>query len=161
MMRAPISRIIVAISGSEASVQAAKYSVIMSKLYKCALSAVYVIDSATLSQLTMSRIFVADESASFEQSLERNGKRYLAFISELALSKGVRIETELKRGAVCDEIIAVAEAKKADLIVLGGWEKDRCAKDIISHLHREMIVSAKCSVLVAKEKEIDSMFRQI
>lgn len=161
MIRTPISNIVVAVSGSEASVQAAKYSMILSKLYKSNLTAVYVVDVATLRQLTMSRILIADESANFEQSFEKNGKRYLDFIKELAESKELRIETELRRGAVTGEILAAAESKKADLIVLGGWEKNRCAKDIIQHLHRELIVAAKCSVLISREPDVDSMFRRI
>ncbi|MDR2468127.1 MAG: universal stress protein [Spirochaetaceae bacterium] len=161
MIKPPISNIVVAISGSGASVHAAKYAIVMAKLYKCRLSAVYVIDSATLRQLTMSRILIADESADFEASLERNGRRYLTFAEELATAKNIRIEQELRRGAVCTEILAVAEEKKADLIILGGWEKDRNAKDVISHLHRELILNAKCSVLIAKEPEIDIMYRHI
>ena len=161
MLKPLISNIVVAISGSEASVQAAKYAVILAKLYHCALDAVYVVDSATLKQLTMSRILIADESADFEASLEQNGRRYLAFIEEIAKAKGVKLQTELRRGAVCTEILAAAGHRKADLIILGGWEKGRSAKDIISHLHREILLNAKCSVLISKEPEIDAMYRRI
>jgi nucleotide-binding universal stress UspA family protein len=48
-----------------------------------------------------------------------------------------------------------------DLIVLGGWEKDRNSRDIISHAHREIMVSAKCSVLVVKEPSIDQLYKQL
>ena len=160
MTKPLFSNIVVAVSGSDASIHAAKYAIIMAKLYRCRLSAVYVVDTATIRQLTLSKIFVQEESAEYERSLEANGERYLSFVDELAKAKGVKIEKELRRGAIYTEILGVADEKKADLIVLGGWEKDRSARDIISHAHREIMVSARCSVFVVKEPEIDQLYKQ-
>jgi nucleotide-binding universal stress UspA family protein len=160
MMGPLFSNILVAVSGSDASIHAAKYGIIMSKLYHCRLSAVYVVDTATIRQLTLSKIFIQEESQEYEQSLQANGERYLSFITELAKTKGVKVETELRRGAVYTEILAAADERKADLIMLGGWEKDRSSRDIISHSHREIMVNAKCSVFVVKEPNIDQLFKQ-
>ncbi|MDR0552180.1 MAG: universal stress protein [Spirochaetaceae bacterium] len=161
MVRQLISNIVVGISGSGASVHAAKYGIMMAKLYKCRLTAVYVVDTATIKQLTMSKIFIADESRDFEVSLNANGERYLAFVEELAKQKGVKMEKELRSGAVWSEILEAADEKKADLIILGGWEKDRNVKDIISHVHHEILLHSKCSVVVVKEPEIDVLYRHL
>lgn len=160
MIKPLFSNIVVAISGSDASIHAAKYAIIMAKLYRCRLSAVYVIDTATIRQLTLSKIFVQEESVEYEKSLEANGERYLSFVEELARAKGVKIERELRRGAIYTEILAATDERKADLIVLGGWEKDRSARDIISHSHREIMVSARCSVFIVKEPNIDQLYKQ-
>jgi nucleotide-binding universal stress UspA family protein len=159
-MKALISNIVVVITGSDASILAAKYAIVMSKLYRCRLTAVYVVDTATIRQLTLSKIFIQEESQEYERSLEANGERYLSFVEELARAKGVKIEREIRKGAVYTEILAVADEKKADLIVLGGWEKGRSARDIISHSHREIMVNAKCSVFLAKEPAIDQIYKQ-
>jgi len=159
-MKPLFSNIVVAVSGSDASIHAAKYAIIMAKLYRCRVSAVYVVDTATIRQLTLSKIFIQEESQEYERSLEANGERYLSFIEELARVKGVKVERELRRGAVYTEILSVADEKKADLIVLGGWEKDRSARDIISHSHREIMVNARCSVFVVKEPNIDTLYKQ-
>jgi nucleotide-binding universal stress UspA family protein len=66
----------------------------------------------------------------------------------------------MRQGAVYTEILTVADDRKADLIVLGGWERDRSPRDIISHAHREIMVNAKCSVLLVKEPGIDLMYKQ-
>ncbi len=155
-----ISRLLVAISGSEASIDAAKVAIIMAKQYKCELSAVYVVDTATLRQLTLSRIFIQEESAEYQQSLEANGERYLSYIEELAESKGVSIDTELRHGAVCTEILNFAKEREIDLIILGGYEKGRNPRDIISHSHREVLVNSRCSVYIVKEPEVDLLFNQ-
>jgi nucleotide-binding universal stress UspA family protein len=159
-MKPLISNIVVVVTGSDASILAAKYAIVMAKSYRCRLTAVYVVDTATIRQLTLSKIFIQEESQEYEKSLEANGERYLSFVEELARAKGVRAEREIRRGAVYTEILAVADEKKADLVVLGGWEKDRSARDIISHAHREIMVNAKCSVLLVKEPGIDQLYKQ-
>ena len=160
-MKSLFSNIIVAISGSNASIMAAKYAIVMAKNYHCKLTVVYVVDTATIKQLTISKIFVQQESAEYEQSLEQNGVRYLDFVEELAKSKGVKVEKELRKGAVWAEIVATAGEKWADIIVLGGWERDRSARDIIGQSHREVMLNARCSVFLVKEPEIDQIFKQV
>jgi len=159
-MKPFISNIITGITGSDASISAAKYAIVMAKNYHCRLSMVYVVDTATIKQLMLSKIFVPEESIEYERSLEANGERYLSFMEELANAKGVKIEKEIRKGAVYTEILTAAEERKADLIVMGGWEKDRSARDIIGHAHHEIMINAKCSVMVVKESNIDQIFKQ-
>jgi len=159
MIKPLFSNIVVAISGSDASILAAKYAIVMAKIYRCRISAVYVVDTATIKQLTLHRIFIQEESQEYEKSLQDNGDRYLTFVEELASSKGIKIEREIRQGAIYTEILAAADEKKADLIVLGGWEKDRNPRDIITHSYREIMVNAKCSVFLAKEPEIDRIYK--
>jgi nucleotide-binding universal stress UspA family protein len=160
MTKPIISHIVVVITGSDASILAAKYAIVMSKAYRCKMTAVYVVDTATIRQLTLSKIFIQEESQEYEKSLTANGERYLAFVEELARAKGVKIDREIRRGAVYTEILTVADDRKADLIILGGWEKDRSPRDIIGHSHREIMANAKCSVLLVKEPGIDLMYKQ-
>jgi len=159
-MKPLISNIITAVTGSDASIMAAKYAIVMAKFYRCRLSAVYVVDTATIKQLTLSKIFIMEESTEYEQSLEANGQRYLSFVEELAHAKGVKIEKEIRRGAVYTEIIAAADERNADLIVMGGWEKDRNARDIVGQAHREIMINARCSVLLVKNPDIDHLYKQ-
>ena len=159
-MKALISNIVIGITGSDASISAAKYAIVMAKNYHCRLTMVYVVDTATIKQLTLSKIFIQEESVTYEKSLETNGERYLSFMEELARAKGVKIDKEIRKGAVYTEILAAAEERKADLIVMGGWERDRNARDIIGHAHREIMINAKCPVLVVKEPDIDIIYKQ-
>jgi nucleotide-binding universal stress UspA family protein len=160
MIKPLFSNIVVAVTGSDASVLAAKYAIVMAKMYRCRLTAVYVVDTATIRQLTLSKIFIQDEGNEYANSLKANGERYLTFVEELARTKGVKIERVIRSGAVYTEILILADEKKADLIILGGWEKDRSARDIISHSHREIMNNAKCSVMLVKEPNMDQIFRQ-
>jgi len=158
-MKPLISHIVTAVTGTDASILAAKYAIVMAKQYHCKLTAVYVVDTATIRQLTLSKIFIQEEAADYEKSLENNGDRYLAFVDELAHAKGVKAEKIIRKGAIFTEVIHVADEKKADIIVLGGWEKDKNPRDIIGHSHREIMSNAKCSVILVKEPKIEQIYK--
>lgn len=160
-MKPIINSIVVAVTGTDASVLAAKYAIVMAKQYHCKLTAVYVVDTATIKQLTLSRIFIQEEGIEYEKSLETNGNRYLSFVEELAHAKGVKIERVMRKGAIYTEILSVADEKDADLILLGGWEKDTKTRDIIGHSHREIMANSKCSVLLVKEPGIDQIYKKL
>ncbi|MDR2245200.1 MAG: universal stress protein [Treponema sp.] len=154
-----ISDLVVGINGSDASILAAKYAIVLAKQQHCRLTAVYVVDTATIRQLTLSKIFIQEESQEYEHSLEANGHRYLSYIGELARPKGVKVDREIRHGAVYTEILKIADEKKANLILLGGWERDRSTRDIMGNSYREVMVNAKCSVLLVKEPSIDQLYK--
>ncbi|MCL2175398.1 MAG: universal stress protein [Treponema sp.] len=158
-MKPIISHIVTAVTGTDASILAAKYAIVMAKQYHCKLTAVYVVDTATIRQLTLSKIFIQEEAAEYLRSLENNGNRYLTFVEELAHAKGIKVEKIMREGAIFTEILQVADEKKADMILLGGWEKDTKTRDIIGHSHREIMANAKCSVMLVKEPNIDLIYK--
>lgn len=160
MIRPLYRNVLVLINGSESSIYAAKYGILMSKLYRCNLKAIYVVDTATLKQLTLNKFFVSEESKEYEMSLTSDGQRYLQYVEDLAKSKGVKIETELKNGSVWSETIVAAEDMEADLILLGGFDpnmKDK--KDMLSTTYKEILINAPCSVQVVKEKMINQLYK--
>ncbi len=159
-MKSLIQTIVVAVSGSEASINAAKYGIIMASLYRLRLVGVYVVDTATLRELLLSKIFVEDESSEYEKSLEDNGRRYLNYVQDLAAKKGVEMEKVMRRGAISTEIVEAAEEAGADLILLGGFEESKSIRDVLSRQRREIVRNAKCSVLVVKEPAIDLIYKR-
>jgi len=160
-MKGLLQTVVVAVSGSEASINASKYGILLAKLYRARLVAVYVVDTATLKELLLSKIFVEDESAEYEKNLEDNGQRYLNYIEELAQKKSVNVEKVLRRGAVPTEVIRTAEDQDADLILLGGWEEKGGGRDVLSRQHREILVNSPISILVVKEPDIEFLYRKL
>jgi nucleotide-binding universal stress UspA family protein len=160
-MRDLLRTVVVAVSGSEASINAAKYAIAMARSYRLKVIAVYVVDTATLRELLLSRIFIEEESADYEKSLEQNGHRYLNYVEELAQKKGVEVEKVLRRGSISTEIVEAAEDAKADLILLGGFEDKATLRDAMSRQFREILRHARCSILVVKEPEVDALYRKI
>lgn len=160
-MTKPLFRnIMVVINSTDSSINALKYAVIMSKLYRCKVYAIYVVDTATIRQLTISRFFVEDESREYEQSLDENGHRYLQYADEIARAKGVKIELVFRRGVIWSEVVSAAEEFGVDTILLGGYEKGVIdQKDLLSSSAKAILLNARCSVLMVKEKMIEQMYK--
>ena len=163
MIKPLLQKLIVAVNGSERSIHAAMYAIMLAKQQKCDLKAVYVVDTATIRQLTMSKFFISEESADYEASLESDGKRYLDYVADLAKQKGVKIETELRKGSVFSEIIKAADDCKASMIVVGGKEHDTAfsgsSHDTISENNGDIIANARCNVLVVREHDVEKLFK--
>jgi len=94
--------------------------------------AAYSVDTAAIRHLSRSRIFVDEESAEYERSLEETGRRRLAFAEELAKAKGMTVATRLLKGSIAGEVVRLAEEAQADCILLGGWEHN----GIFRYTHR-------------------------
>jgi nucleotide-binding universal stress UspA family protein len=159
--------ILVAINGSEGSIHAAQYAILMAKQYHSNVKVVYVVDTATIKYLTLNRIFISDEAADYEKSLLQDGQRYLNYVANLGRKKGVVIETILRKGAVWTEVVILADEMKANLILLGGAFQgssiglDGQHKDSIITSFTEILANAPCSVLVVHEKMLDHLFGKI
>jgi len=159
-MKNIVENVLVAISGSESSINGAKYAIMYCKAFNHDLSVVYVIDTSTLKELLISKIFIEEESSQFENNLEANGKRYLDYVEELAKSKGVKINKILKRGGVVNMILEAADETESDLIILGGWQPNRATKDLISRAHLDLLMDSNRSILVVKDRDIENIFKR-
>ena len=90
---------------------------------------------------------------------------YLQYLEKLAKEKGIKIQTELKKGAIWAELIKSAEDFGANLILVGGKEhqndsaRNLIQLDKISRTNSEIIGSASCNVLVVNEPDIEKLFK--
>lgn len=161
MIKPIFQKVLILINGSESSIHAAQYGILMAKLYHCSLKAVYVVDTATLKQLTLSKFFVAEESSEYEESLTADGNRYLTYVSGLAAAKGIKMETELLHGGIWSETIRAADEFEANLILLGGVEKNSSEDDTLRESHKLILENAVCSVLCVTEPQIEQLYKLV
>ncbi len=166
MSKTLLKNIIVAVNGSQSSIQAAMYGILLAKQYHLSLKAVYVVDTATIKFLANSRFFVVEERVSYEESLCTDGGHYLEYVKNLAKTKGVTIETELRKGSVSAEVIAAADEYKADLILLGGRAEGGVAisgtgarRNVAATARLEIVETARRPVLVVHKPEIETLFK--
>jgi len=159
-MKPIVKRILTAISGSESSINAAKYAILLAKQLNFELFVLYVVDTSTLNDLLTSRIFIQEESTNFEHHLRANGNRYLSYVETLAQEKKIKISKILKQGNIATTILETAEEEKCDLIILGGWEINRSKRDLISRSHMEVLMDSKRTVMIVKESDIDNLFKK-
>lgn len=149
-MKRILGTVLVAINGSDASICAFKYALALKKAVGTRIIACYVIDTATIRQLALSRIFVPEEGIEYERNLENSGQRYLNFCTELARQKQLSIETAIRRGSVSGEIVKYSIEIEADAIIVGGNPADALYRDAIADANHEILKHARCPVLFIK-----------
>lgn len=153
---------VVAINGTQSSIHAAMYAIMMAKTYKISLKAVYVIDTATIKYLSMNKFLVADERMNLEEHLKENGEKYLKHVEAMAVSKGLKIETEMRTGGVYSEIIQSASESSADLIIIGGKGENKNAlttRSNVSSVEKDILIHSKIPVLVIQKEKIEEEFK--
>lgn len=160
MIKPLFQNILVLITGSEASINAAKYAVLMAKLYRCKIHAIYVVDTATIKQLTLNKIFVEEESLEYEKSLQETGVRYLSYVQETGREKNVEIITEMRQGTVSSEVLKYADENNITTILLGGEDaKTDSSKNLLAKTFHSILENAKCSILLVNESMIEQLYK--
>ena len=155
MIKPLFQKIVIAYSGSQTSLDTLMYAILMAKLYKCQIKVVAVVDTASIKYLTLQKFMVSQEGEAVAKNLESDGKKNLNYAMNFAKSKGVKVETELRKGSVWSEIVAAADEFKADLILIGGAKNldhlSSLSRDLVSSQESEIIGSAHCSVMVVRD----------
>lgn len=156
-------KMIVAVNGHRSSVHSAMYAIMMARSYNISIKFIYVVDTATVKYLSMNKFLVSDERYDYEDRLKEDGERYLAYAQMLAGSKGIKCETELRSGGVFTEILRAADEYEADLIILGGNEKDEnqhnLKRNVLSTDQNEVLAHSKCPVMIIQKPDIEKIFK--
>lgn len=157
-----VKKILVAINGSESSIDAAMYAIMLSASCKYQLKVVYIVDSAKIKYLGINQILLREEEDEFTKDLTAEGNSYLDYVQSLAASKGLEIEKELRSGTVYTEIIKAAEEYEADMIIIGShcktFRDNRIKRSVISQHQMDVLTNASCPVLVVKKNGIKAEF---
>ena len=86
-----LKKILVYIDGTEQSITAAQYAICLASLFKAELIALYVVNTKAIEDLLKARIFLQDEQIEYEHDIEADAERYLNYVEDLAIKKGITI----------------------------------------------------------------------
>ncbi|MGQ9461039.1 MAG: universal stress protein [Candidatus Bathyarchaeaceae archaeon] len=129
-----LSKILVAIDGSETAEKALRYSVQLAKKHKAKI---------TLLNVGESKLF------SFKPEVVREAGEHV--LSDAAAKvKGLKLNTRLEFGSPAETIIEVAEKENYDLIVVGSRGISRVKRFLLGSISDDVIHHAKCSVLIVR-----------
>ena len=152
-MSNPIKKIMVYVDGTEQSVTAAQYAICLASFSGAELIAYYVINTRAVEDLLKARIFLKDEQVEYEHDMEADAERYLNYINELAIKKGVSVIKKRSRGSVHREIVDSIEADDVDLLVIGELSRIRSRRDEFFDETERAMRSVSCSVLIVKDED--------
>jgi nucleotide-binding universal stress UspA family protein len=149
----PIEKMMVYIDGTEQSITAAQYALCLARLTGAHLIALYVIDTKALEDLVKARIFLREEQMDYERDLKEDSKRYLNHVRELALQKGIQVETKSVMGRVHREIVREIKEERIDLLIIGELSRIKSRRDEFYDETERAMRSAPCSVLIVKDED--------
>jgi nucleotide-binding universal stress UspA family protein len=146
-MSEEISKIMVCIDGSEASIKAAIKVVEMAKKYKAEVIAIYI----SFIPYYLRRIPQYGWEGLHDFDVEQM-KLWLKDIITQANKNNVHLKTLVKEttASVIKEIIKSADEEEVDLIVLGSTGKSRLDRMLVGSVAQGVMTNAKCSVLVVR-----------
>lgn len=152
-MARPIQRVLVLVDGTEESIAAAQYAILLAGFSGAELYGAYVINTRALNELLKTRIFVEAEEEEYEQDLRSDADRYLRHVQNLAEKKGVAIETLTSSGSVHQEVVKMVREHDIDLLVLGELAHARSRRDEFYNESERTMRSVGCSVLIVKDQQ--------
>lgn len=152
-MTRPIRRILVNVDGTEQSITAAQYAIVLAKSLGAELFALYVVNTRALNELVKAHIFLESEQEEYHRDLDEDAERYLNHVRALARGKGISVTAQSASGAVHIEIMNKVKEHGIDLLVLGELSQIRSRRDELYNETERAMRSVTCSVLIAKNEE--------
>jgi nucleotide-binding universal stress UspA family protein len=138
------SKVLVAIDGSEKSMDAAEYSICISESYNAQLYALNVIRVDP-------DLFISAKMPDYILEMKNESQKYLDKVKLKAREKTIQIKTEIIASlSVAGGIVEYAKNKNINLIVLGTRGISGFKKLLIGSVASGVITYAQCPVLVVK-----------
>ena len=148
-----VRNILVYVDGTEKSITAAQYAVLLAKTTHASLSAAYVINTRALSDLVRTHIFLPEEQEEYRRDIESDSERYLKHVVQLADSKGIEISTHKRNGNVHQELKKLVDELDTDLLIIGELSRIRSRRDEIFNEAERAMRNVRCSVLIVKDED--------
>jgi nucleotide-binding universal stress UspA family protein len=133
--------LVVGTDGSDIARAAIETAVELAKELNASITAAYVHGAP-------SPIFGEPYSKNWLTQELAHGATALAEARELAAEAGVEVHAELLDGDPAEQLLRLAEAEEADLIVIGARRSDGLRADALGGVSRAVIRDADCPVLV-------------
>jgi nucleotide-binding universal stress UspA family protein len=137
-------KILVAIDGSDASMDAADYAVSISKEYNAELYALYVIRADV-------DLFGVHPNSEYTATMKNEGEKYLDKVKGKAAEKNIQIKPQIIASInIAGGIVDYAQQNNIDLIVIGTRGSSGFKKLLLGSVAANTITYAHCPVMVVK-----------
>ena len=144
-----IRRILVAVDGSDDSINASNYAIDMAKKFEASLTVLFIVAPAVYIDFGYANVGTTNEIESTKKKLAQNE---VDKVNEKATEKGVTVRTDvlIKHISVVKEIVEYAEKYKIDLIIMGSRGMTGFKKMLLGSVASGVVTYAHCPVLVVK-----------
>jgi nucleotide-binding universal stress UspA family protein len=145
-----ISKILVAVDGSDPSFNASTYAIDFAKRNGAELIVLYIVSPVPYSQFEYANIGRMKEIESIE--MEKAQREVVDKVKKKATENNVSVKTEvlIKYTSVVKEIVEYAEDNKVDMIVIGSRGVTGLKKILLGSVANGVVTYSHCPVLVVK-----------
>jgi nucleotide-binding universal stress UspA family protein len=145
-----ISKILVAVDGSDPSFNASTYAIDFAKRNDAELIVLYIVSPVPYSQFEYANIGRMKEIESIEK--EKAQQEVVDKVKQKATENKVSVKTEvlIKYTSVVKEIVEYAENDKVDMIVIGSRGMTGLKKILLGSVANGVVTYSHCPVLVVK-----------
>ena len=145
-----ISKILVAVDGSDPSFTASTYAIDFAKRNGAELIVLYIVSPVPYSQFEYANIGRMKEIESIE--MEKAQREVVDKVKQKATENNVSVKTEviIKYTSVVKEIVEYAEDNKVDMIVIGSRGVTGLKKILLGSVANGVVTYSHCPVLVVK-----------
>jgi nucleotide-binding universal stress UspA family protein len=145
--RSPFTHILVAVDGSEPSINAGRLAIQIAATHGARITFVCVIDVIVAERLAEATAKTTEATC---EELENKGQHYLDYLSRLARNRGLQPDQALRRGIPHREIADLARERGVDLITIGQIGHHGPHRVHIGSVAQRVIECAPCPVLVVR-----------
>jgi len=140
-------RILIATDGSDKSNKAAQEGLELAKSLGASVIALYVVNEVVIASAV--RQLGADRKE-VEGKLSTTGQKAVDSIKKTGSDAGVAVDTIVRIGVPANDVIDVAGAENADLIVMGSHGESGASKLLIGSVVQKVLYWATIPVLVVR-----------
>jgi len=141
------------IDGTEESVTAAMYAICLASFVNADLIVHYVINTRAMEDLLRASIFLKDEQVEYEHDMVADAEKYLNYVKDLAVKKGVSVILQQSKGSVHMELVNAVKENDVDLLVIGELSRIRSRRDEFYDETERAMRTVGCSVLIVKDED--------
>jgi len=144
-----IRRVLVAVDGSDASIDASNYAIDMAKKFEASLTVLFIVAPAVYIDFGYANVGTTNEIESTKKKLAQN---VVDKVNEKAMEKEVTVRNDvlISHISVVKEIVEYAEKYKIDLIIIGSRGMTGFKKMLLGSVASGVVTYAQCPVLVVK-----------
>jgi nucleotide-binding universal stress UspA family protein len=145
---APLNRIIVPLDGSDSSFRAGRYAIKIAKPANAEIVFMHAVVKPPYVEYKGAGLIIVH----YIEEAKRQADKWYQDLGKIAEEQGVKFsaETILDIVSAADAIVAYAQDKKADLIVMGTKGRTGVKRFLLGSVASGVVAHAKCSVMVVR-----------
>jgi len=136
------------VDGTESGTRAARFAAQFAAAHNAKVTAIAIVDIATLKSLLKSSILAEAEMMEFDHELESSAQTHLNYVGQLCKETNSDCELILRKGAAHAVVSEESRKISPDLLIMGTFTSTMIKRDLNARARRLIVDDASCPILL-------------